>query len=152
MPLPMRRSLSFAVAIAIAAAVSGCAKTREHQGYLADETLLSGIQPGVDNRDSVTATLGRPTFQGQFDQRDWYYVSRSTRALAFAMPTPVAQTVLHIRFDERGNVATVERTGLEKVVSIEPDGDKTPTLGRDRGFFQELFRGVSPGAVASTGN
>ncbi len=152
MPLLQRRSVMLAAALALAASTTGCARTMEHQGYLADETLIIGIQPGVDNRDSVAATLGRPTFTGQFDQNDWYYVSRRTRALAFAMPRPVDQTVLHVRFDQRGNVASVGRTGLEKVVSIEPDSDKTPTLGRDRGFFQELFRGVSPGAVASTGN
>jgi outer membrane protein assembly factor BamE (lipoprotein component of BamABCDE complex) len=152
MSLPPRRSLALAAAIAIAASTAGCARTLDHQGYLADELLIGGIQPGVDNRDSVAATLGRPTFTGQFDQRDWYYVSRRTRSLAFARPRPVEQKVLHVRFDERGNVQSVERTGLEKVASIEPDRDKTPTLGRTRGFFQELFRGVSPGAVASAGN
>jgi outer membrane protein assembly factor BamE (lipoprotein component of BamABCDE complex) len=152
MALQPRRSLAFAAALAIAAAAPGCARTMEHQGYLADELLIGGIQAGVDNRDSVAAALGRPTFTGQFDQRDWYYVSRRTQSLAFAMPRPVQQSVLHVRFDERGNVESVERTGLEKVVSIDPDRDKTPTLGRTRGFFQELFRGVSPGAVASTGN
>jgi outer membrane protein assembly factor BamE (lipoprotein component of BamABCDE complex) len=148
-----RRRLGLAALALVAAATSGgCAKTVDHQGYLADETLIGAIQPGVDNQESVGASLGRPTFTGQFDQRDWYYVSRRTRSLAFATPRPVDQTVLHVRFDDRGNVASVERTGLEKVVSIEPDRDKTPTLGRTQGFFQELFRGVSPGAVASAGN
>jgi len=144
------RGRGFVLGLLVGAAVlaAGCTRIQDRQGYLIDETLVSGIQPGVDNRDSVTQTLGRPTFTGQFDQRDWYYVSRSTKQLAFAMPRPTANTVLHIRFDEAGNVATVERTGLEKVASIDPSGRKTPTLGRNRSFFEEIFGNI--GAIGST--
>ena len=48
-----------------------------------------------------------------------------------------------------GNVATVERTGLDKVVCLSPDGDKTPTLGRERSFFEDLFGNI--GAVGAPG-
>ena len=51
---------------------SGCTEIRAHNGYLLDPALSQAIQPGIDNRQSVTGTLGRPTFVGQFDQRDWY--------------------------------------------------------------------------------
>jgi outer membrane protein assembly factor BamE (lipoprotein component of BamABCDE complex) len=132
-----------------AIAAGGCTKVRDHQGHLLDETLVASVQPGVDNQESVAATLGRPTFVGQFDQRDWYYVSRNTRQLAFARPSPSEQTVLHVRFDESGKVIAVERTGLERVASISPMGDKTPTLGRNRSFFEELFGGI--GQVGSSG-
>jgi outer membrane protein assembly factor BamE (lipoprotein component of BamABCDE complex) len=140
------------IAMALGAlALGGCTKMREHRGFVLDEVLVSGIQPGVDNRDSVTDTLGRPTFYGQFDERDWYYVARDTRQLAFSSPTPTAQTVLHIRFDEQGNVATVERTGLDKIASITPMTDKTPTLGRHRSFFEELFGNVGTVNAAGAG-
>ena len=136
-------------ALAMLVMLGGCSslQIRDHQGYLVDNTLVTSVQPGVDNRDSVLATLGRPSFQGQFDQRDWYYVSRDTQQLAFNSPRPVAQTVLHVRFDEAGNVASVERTGLERVASINPMDEETPTLGRDRGFFQEIFGNI--GSVGS---
>lgn len=129
--------------------LTGCSRIREHQGYLLDETLVTGIQPGVDNRESVAGTLGRPTFVGQFDQRDWYYVSRDTRQLAFNMPRPSAQTVLHVRFDDAGNVVSVERTGLELVANIEPTSEETPTLGRERSLFEELFGNI--GAIGGRG-
>ena len=116
---------------------------------MVDSTLIGTVQPGVDNQDSVAKTLGRPSFVGEFDDRTWYYVSRDTRQLAFALPKPVAQTVLKVRFDAAGNVASVERTGLDKVAAISPNGDKTPTLGRNRGFFQELFGNI--GQVGGTG-
>ena len=140
------------VALSLGAALSaGCSSIRDHQGYLVDEQLVGAIQPGVDNRDSVAGTLGRPTFTGQFDpeQRDWYYVSRDTRAAAFSMPRPREQTVLHVRFDQAGNVASVQRTGVELAVNINPDNRVTPTLGRDRSLLQELFGNI--GAVGQRG-
>ena len=138
------------VALALGALlISGCARIRDHQGYIVDEPLITAIQPGVDNRESVTGTLGRPTFVGQFDQRDWYYVSRDTRQLAFNMPRPSAQTVLHIRFDAAGNVEQVNRTGLELVANVSPSDETTPTLGTNRSLLEELFGNI--GAVGQAG-
>src|SRR3546814_13353148 len=54
-----------------------------------------------------------------------------------------------IRFDSSGNVSDVDKMGLEHVVKISPEGDTTPTLGRDRGLFQEIFGNI--GAVGAGG-
>lgn len=137
------------LAIAVALTASGCSRIRDHKGYVVDSSLIGTVQPGVDNRDSVAKTLGRPSFVGEFDDSTWYYVSRDTRALAFSTPKPVKQLVLAVHFDPAGNVAAVNKSGLEKVAAITPNGDKTPTLGRNRGFFQELFGNI--GRVGSVG-
>lgn len=143
---------TIAIAAVVLATSAGCTRIRDHKGYVADSVLIDSIQPGIDNRDSVAKTLGRPTIPGQFDDRTWYYVSRETRQLAFSEPKPTAQTVLAVRFDQAGNVVSVEKTGLEKIASIDPEGDKTPTLGRDRGFFSELFGNIGRvGAVGGAG-
>ena len=155
MPMSVR-PLAFAALGLFALASAGCTSIRDHQGYVVDDALIGAVQPGVDNRESVQGTLGRPTFTGQFDQRDWYYVSRETKQLAFARPAPEQQTVLHIRFDEAGNVVSVDRSGLEQVVSIDPMNAETPTLGRNRGFFKELFGNIGQvgagGMTAPTGS
>ena len=146
--MPFRPGSRAVLALSLGAALTaGCASFRDHQGYLVDEQLVAAIQPGVDNRDSVAGTLGRPSFTGQFDQsqRDWYYVSRDTREAAFGRPHPSAQTILHVRFDPTGNVETVQRSGLEVAVNINPDNRVTPTLGRNRNLIQELFGNI--GAV-----
>ena len=147
-----------ATLLALALGASGCARVNGHQGYIADETLLGGIAPGVDNRESVAKTLGRPSFVGQFTPNDWYYFARTTKQLAFALPKPTQQLVLHIRFDAAGNVASVEKTGIEKVARIDPNGDKTPTLGKERSFFEDLFgnigvvgTGAGPGGAGGQG-
>lgn len=126
---------------------SACTRVRTHQGYQVDKLLVDSIQPGIDNRESVEGTLGRPSFASQFGDADWYYVSRDMRALAFSNPKPVAQTVLHVRFDAAGNVVAVDRMGLEQVAKVSPSGDKTPTLGRHRSLLEEIFGNI--GAVGA---
>jgi outer membrane protein assembly factor BamE (lipoprotein component of BamABCDE complex) len=132
---------------------SGCTRLRGHQGYIGDATLVTSVKAGVDNKESVQASLGRPTFVGQFDPNDWYYYSRDTRQLAFAQPSATEQYVLKVRFDSAGNVASVTNTGKELISKISPEGDKTPTLGRNTSFFEELFGNIgSVGAGTGQGS
>lgn len=138
--------------IALAAGLGGCASIKDHKGYVVDSTLIDSVQPGLDNRDSVVKTLGRPSFVAQFDENTWYYISRNTKQLAFQKPKPTDQVLLAVKFDGAGNVASVSKGGLEKAVKINPIGDKTPTLGRERGFFSELFGNIGRvGAVSQGG-
>jgi outer membrane protein assembly factor BamE (lipoprotein component of BamABCDE complex) len=135
--------------MAAAVLLAGCAPMRAHKGVVIDPQLASGVQPGVDNKDSVEKLLGRPTFTGQFTPNDWYYVSRDVNQVAFRNPRVTKQTVMIVHFDQKGNVASVQRTGRELVMNLNPAGRKTPTLGRKRSFFEELFGNI--GTVGAPG-
>ncbi len=151
----MRKPQMISLTMLVAASVvtSGCTRLRAHQGYVGDETLLAAVQPGVDNKESVQASLGRPTFVGQFDQNDWYYYARDTRQLAFAQPKATTQYVLKVRFDAGGNVVSANKSGIENIANISPNGDKTPTLGRNASFFEEVFGNIgSVGAGSGQGS
>ena len=145
-----------ATAVVGAAMLSGCALSiRDHRGYVMDEQLTQAIQVGTDNKASVERTLGRPTFAGTFDDNDWYYLGRDTRTFAFRSPRVTDQTVLHVRFDQAGNVAAVETTDEKLIAAIDPSDDLTPTLGREKSFFEELFGNIGtirqPGLPGSQG-
>ena len=137
---------------ALAMALSGCASIKDHRGYLVDGALLDSVQAGVDNRTSVEKMLGRPSFISQFGRQDWYYVSTNTRQTAFTAPRAHENLVIHITFDDKGNVALVERTGMEKVARLDPDGDKTPTLGRNRSFLEDLFGNIGQVGAGGAGS
>src|SRR6478672_5885180 len=141
--------LKIATIAATAVLLAGCAQFRSHKGVVIDPQLAAGVQPGVDNKDSVEKLLGRPSFTGQFTPNDWYYVSRDVNQLAFRNPRVRKQTVMIVRFDQKGNVASVQRTGRELVMNLDPTGRKTPTLGRKRSFFEELFGNI--GTVGAPG-
>ena len=150
------RFLGAGALLAMTLAAGGCAAIKEHRGFIVDPTLTASIQPGIDNKQSVQGTLGHPSFESQFGQPTWYYVSSTTGRSPFVNPRIREHQVLAIQFDPTGNVASVERTGLDKVVFLSPVGDKTPTLGRERGFFEDLFGNIgavgAPGVGAPGGN
>jgi outer membrane protein assembly factor BamE (lipoprotein component of BamABCDE complex) len=136
--------------VAVAALwLGGCAAVHAHKGAVLDAQLSTSIQPGVDNKASVEKLLGRPSFSGEFTSNDWYYVARDTTQLAFRNPRVTKQTVLHIQFDQAGNVASIQRTGKELVAGIDPSGRRTPTLGRKKSLFDELFGNI--GTVGAPG-
>ncbi len=135
--------------VALSALAGGCTSIRDHRGYLVDSALVDSVQPGVDNRQSVERSLGRPTFISQFGEQSWYYVSQNTKQSAFRRPRTEDQTILRVRFDAAGNVAAVDRAGKEQIARLDPDGHKTPTLGKNRGFLEDLFGNI--GSVGAPG-
>ena len=144
-----RMVTGLALAAGLATLAGGCASIRDHRGYLLDTALVDSVLPGVDNRVSVERTLGRPTFVSQFGDQAWYYVSQDTTQKAFRSPRTKQQTILRVRFDPTGNVAAVDRAGTEKVVRLDPNGKKTPTLGRERGLLEDIFGNI--GSVGAPG-
>jgi len=132
-----------AIAIGGIALLGGCAGIHSHRGEVLNPQLVSSIQPGVDNKASVQKLLGTPTFTSQFTPTDWYYLSRDTLDIAFRNPKVEKQTVLHVKFDQAGNVAAVDTTGKELVDNIKPASQQTTTGGKKRTFFEDVFGGIS---------
>ena len=153
----MRAAMAMKLALLLTAGVaaSGCTSIRENRGYIVDQTLTQSVQPGIDNRQSVQATLGRPTFTSQFGEPVWYYVSSVTGRRPFVRPKIEEHSVLAVRFDAEGNVIAADRSGLDQVVYLTPDSDQTPTLGRERSFLEDLFGNIgrvgAPGMGAPAG-
>ena len=139
--------LKLSAAMIGAALLAGCAGVRAHKGAVVDPQLASAIQPGVDNKASVEKTLGRPSFTGQFTPDDWYYVAQDTHQFAFRNPRVSQENVYRVSFDAAGNVTGVQHTGKELIVGLDPVSRKTPTLGRQKSFFDELFGNI--GTVSS---
>ena len=69
----------------------------------------------------------------------------------FRNPTVTKQTALHVRFDQAGNVASVQTAGKDMIASVDPADRKTQTLGRRRSFFDELFGNIGTVGSAGTG-
>jgi outer membrane protein assembly factor BamE (lipoprotein component of BamABCDE complex) len=134
------------------AMLGGCNRLRDHKGYIVDTTLVASVAPGVDNRDSVAKILGRPSFASEWDKgATWYYISRDTRQLAFSTPSPTAQMMLTVKFAANGEVASVQKSGLETIRDVKLYGKRTPVRGSDRGFFAELFGNINAGGGSQQG-
>ncbi|WFL78197.1 outer membrane protein assembly factor BamE [Altererythrobacter arenosus] len=147
----MDRAKAFKLGLVLAMGVglAGCTSIRESRGYVVDPVLVNSIQPGIDNRQSVEGTLGRPSYVSEYGEKTWYYISSITGRKPFVRPRIKSHSVLAVSFDDAGNVVRAETSGVEQLAYISPDGDETPTLGRERGFLEDLFGNI--GQVGAPG-
>ena len=144
----------------LALLAAGCSSIPASRGYLVDDVLVASVQPGLDNRDSVQGTLGHPTLISQFGDPVWYYISSRTQQAPFTRPHIATHHVMAVHFDQNGVVTRMDQTGMENVVRLDPNGNETPTLGRERTLLQDLFGnigtvgapGVGGGAGGAGGN
>jgi outer membrane protein assembly factor BamE (lipoprotein component of BamABCDE complex) len=147
----MTMTVRIAAIAGLAMLAAGCSSIKEHRGYISEAALINAIHPGIDNKQSVQGTLGTPTFTSQFGRETWYYIASTTSQKPFTTPKIREHTVLAIQFQPSGDVASSTFAGMEKVVHLHPDHDHTPTLGRERGFFQDLFGNIGQGGSFGTG-
>ncbi|ANU07186.1 outer membrane protein assembly factor BamE [Paraurantiacibacter namhicola] len=138
----MNKRMKLGLVCAAATLAAGCTSIADHRGYIVDEALLQAVSPGLDNKRSVEATLGQPSFKSQFGPETWYYVSSKTGQKPFGSPEIERHTVLAVAFDAQGNVTSTDRNGMEDLAQIDPEGDITPTLGRERGLIEDLFGNI----------
>ncbi len=133
-----------AATIALAVALLGCARTQDVRGYVPDEDLLADLQPGKQSRDQVAAKLGSPSSVATFKEKSdtWYYITTRTEHFAFFDDEIIDQRVIAIDFDDAGRLKQVRRFDLDDGREIEPVDRKTPTRGKQLGFFEQLFGNI----------
>ncbi|WND02238.1 outer membrane protein assembly factor BamE [Temperatibacter marinus] len=138
----MNGKMKLVVAMTLMVSLTACGQRLQTRGYIFDKELADAIQPGVDNKQSVQATMGTPTLLAAFSDQTWYYVSTNVEVKPLFLPTPKWRRVMSVSFNEQGVVTGVENYDLSHARAIDPVDDKTPTKGKQLGFFQQLFMNV----------
>lgn len=134
-----------ATALGALVVLAGCAiaePTRDTRGVRLDPQQVAEIVPGVQTRSDVAALLGTPSATAPFGDDAWFYVSSVTRNRVGRVPSIEQQTVVAVRFDERGVVREVQTLGLDDATEIEPVDRVTPTPGTERSFLQLLLGNI----------
>ena len=122
-----------------ASALAGCTVSVDQRGHLPDPDKLSEIHPGATTRDDVAKILGTPSSTGVFDSKDWFYISRKTKQVAFFDPDVLDQQVYVVRFDDKGVVSAVDHKDLKDGREIEPAPGATPAPGRELTFLEQIL-------------
>lgn len=101
-------------------AVGACAATFENHGYVPTDGDLEQVIVGVDTRDTVAETIGRPTSFGVLETGGWYYTQSRWRHFAFKAPKIIDRQLVAITYTEAGVVENIERFTLEdgRVVAL----------------------------------
>ena len=137
-----RRLPLVVLALAGAVGAAACTPTVTTHGHSISATALATIQPGVTSREEVTRLLGSPSTIGTFDTERWFYVSQRNEVMSFYKADITKQDVVAIDFDGNGLVSDVHSHGLELAQAINPDPNKTRTLGNELTFVQQVLGNI----------
>ena len=138
---PSGLTLCLASAAALALATACTANVSTH-GHTLSESDLAQIRPGVTSREEVARLLGSPSTVSAFDKERWFYVSQRNEVMSFYKADITQQDVVRIDFDASGIVSDVRMHGLELAQAIEPDPNKTRTLGNELGAIQQILGNI----------
>lgn len=94
-------------------AVGACSATYQNHGYVPSDSELEEIIVGIDTRETVGETIGRPTSFGVLENGGWYYTQSRWRHYAFKAPKVVDRQLLAITYTDAGIVENIERFTLE---------------------------------------
>lgn len=139
---PFRNAGSAILVAATALLLAACAPRVDTHGFMPNAELIEQVEPGAVSKLDVADILGSPSTIATFDQDTWYYITQKTQNFAFFKPEIVDQQVLVINFDEEDMVASVNRYTIEDGLIVDPVSRKTPTVGKELTFLQQLFGNI----------
>jgi len=130
------------VVAAMVLLLGACQPRVDTHGFMPNSELIEQVEPGLVSKLDVSEILGSPSTIATFDQDTWYYITQKTQNFAFFKPEIVDQQVLVVNFDDEDVVASINRYTIEDGLIIDPVSRKTPTVGKELTFLQQLFGNV----------
>lgn len=122
--------------------LGACSPTVSNHGYRLDSARMDQIRPGVTSREEVQRLLGSPSTRATLEDATWYYVAQRTERANFYSERLVDQEVVAIRFDPRGIVERIDRSGLETAQAVVPADEKTPTRGNELTLLEQVVSNI----------
>ncbi len=133
-----------ALALMVAGVVflASCAAVYQNHGYVPTDEELALIEVGKDTRETVEATLGRPSSQGLLNDVGWFYVQSRWKNFGAMQPKEIDRQVVSITFTEDGVVENIERFGLEKGQVVAISRRVTDSNIKGMGFLKQLLGNI----------
>ena len=131
-----------ASAAVLGLSVATCVGEEFHRGYLVDQSALAQVKPGM-SAEQVLQTLGTPSTVSTVGNKNWYYISQtSRRRLQFMRESVVDQRVTAVYFNQNLKVERTALYGIQDGRIFDFVSRTTPAGGADQSFLTQLFRGL----------
>jgi len=140
-----RRACRLAVAVALAGLIAACsagAFVTKH-GHHFQPSELQQIQPGM-TQEQVRMVLGTPTTTSSVGTGDaFYYISSTTKQVAFLAPEEVDRRIVAVYFTRSGMVERIAEYGIQDGKVFDFISRTTPTANEyEEGLFKQIFRNL----------
>lgn len=120
--------------------LSACSATFRNHGYVPNEADLQALIPGVDTRETVESSVGRPSTNGVERDDAWYYIQSRVRHFAYRAPKFEERELVAVSFAADGTIENIERFGLERGRVVTLSRRVTQTSIRNFGLVQTIIR------------
>ena len=94
-------------------AIGACTATYQNHGYAPTDSELENVLVGIDTRETVAESIGRPTSFGVLQGGGWYYTQSQWRHFAYKAPKIIDRQLVAITYTDEGVVENIERFTLE---------------------------------------
>jgi len=140
-----RRGVLLAGAASLAAVLAACSSAAivTKHGHYFQPSELQQIQPGM-TQEQVRVALGTPTTTSSVGTGDaFYYISSTTKQVAFMAPEEVDRRVVAIYFTRAGTVERIAEYGLKDGKVFDFISRTTPSANSyEEGLFKQIFRNL----------
>jgi len=146
-----RRALLVALALAGAAAFSGCSNLGMtetlQRGYVLPAGALEQIPIGA-SQEQVLIVLGTPSTVATVNGDVFYYISQKSQRNAAFMPYNVVdQRVVAVYFNKDRKVIRLANYGVKDGKVFDFASGRTETGGKDLNYLRGILREITPGMV-----
>ncbi|WP_420002583.1 outer membrane protein assembly factor BamE [Arenibacterium sp. LLYu02] len=148
-PKTVKSALRTAVMLGALVLVTACTAQYRKHGWVPGPELLQEVVPGVDTRDSVTETVGRPAIDSLVDDSGYYYVTSRFKYSGGKEPKVISRDLVAITFNGQGVVDSVQRYTLEDGRVIPLERRVTDSSIQDKTFLRQLLGNlgnINPGS------
>jgi outer membrane protein assembly factor BamE (lipoprotein component of BamABCDE complex) len=142
-----------------AALLAGCGGQVDRHGHVFIDVDLNQVQPGM-SKDQVKTVLGSPDTTSSIGGDAYYYISTTTRTVAFLKPREIDRQVVAVYFDKGDTVQQVANYGLKDGIVVNYYKGETPARGKDINVLEQIFgnlanrgmfKGQKPGTQPGSG-
>ena len=136
-PLPLLAALLLG-----AAPIVGCGAQIDRHGHVFIDIDLDTIRPGM-SKDEVKTVLGSPDTTSTIGGDAFYYISTTTKTVAFLKPREIDRQVIAVYFDGTQSVQNVAQYGMKDGIVVNYYKGETPARGKDLTFLEQIFGNIS---------
>jgi outer membrane protein assembly factor BamE (lipoprotein component of BamABCDE complex) len=95
------------------------------------------------SKDEVQTALGSPDTTSTISGDAYYYISTTTKTVAFLKPKEIDRQVVAVYFDGSERVRSIANYGMKDGIVVDYYNDETPARGKDLGMLEQLFGNIA---------
>lgn len=122
--------------------MAGCGAQIDRHGHVFIDVDLDQIQPGMSKQE-VETVLGSPDTRSTIAGDAYYYISTTTKTVAFLKPREIDRQVVAVYFDGGESVRKVAHYGMKDGIVVDYYSGETPARGKDLSMIEQIFGNIA---------